>query len=323
MGTRDILAGMRAVCLLLSLAGSLLTPAALGQELAPRAYLITPQGSNAITLTWSFFQGGLNLPGELPIKDASGTFSVPVITYYRSFGVLGRSANFAIGLPYGIGNFEGTLESGNVHQTYRSGLLGAGFRFAINLHGGPAMPVRTFMNWRQNLLVGVSLRVVPPSGQYDPTKLINWGIHRWAFKPELGISKRWGRWILDGHAGAWLFTTNRESFSVPEPQPQMLSPIASFEGHLSYDVKPRLWFSLDGNFWTGGMATLGGVPNPDTKQTSARIGGTASIPLNRRQSLRFSYSHGAYIRFGGDYQNVSVSWQYGWIGSPWALFTGR
>jgi hypothetical protein len=53
------------------------------------------------------------------------------------------------------------------------------------------------------LLLGVSLTVVAPTGQYNTTKLVNWGINRWAFKPEFGYSQRWGKWVLDGYAGAW------------------------------------------------------------------------------------------------------------------------
>jgi hypothetical protein len=29
-----------------------------------------------------------------------------------------------------------------------------------------------------------------------------------------------------------------------------------------------------------------------------------------------SYSNGTCIRFGGNYQNVSVAWQYSWLGRP-------
>lgn len=32
--------------------------------------------------------------------------------------------------------------------------------------------------------------------------------------------------------------------------------------------------------------------------------------------MKFSYSGGAYTEFGGDYQNVSVAWQYSWLGRP-------
>jgi hypothetical protein len=100
------------------------------------------------------------------------------------------------------------------------------------------------------------------------------------------------------------------------PKPQSEQPIGSFEGHLSYDVKPRLWFSLDGNFWFGGVTSLGGIANPVTHQTSSRIGATASIPLGPHQAVKVSYNNGAYIRFGGNYQSVAVGWQYSWIGWP-------
>jgi len=33
---------------------------------------------------------------------------------------------------------------------------------------------------------------------------------------------------------------------------QSQNPIVALEGHLSYDFTPRLWISLDGNFWHGG-----------------------------------------------------------------------
>jgi hypothetical protein len=121
---------------------------------------------------------------------------------------------------------------------------------------------------------------------------------------------------LDGYAGVWFFTKNRKFFSIPTPKPQTLSPIGSFEGHLVYEVKPRLWFSFDGNFWIGGTASVAGILNPATKQTSSRIGGTASFPLNQHQSIKVSYSGGVFSRFGGNYQNVSLAWQYGWVGKP-------
>jgi len=133
----------------------------------------------------------------------------------------------------------------------RSGLFDLGLRFSANLKGGPAMSVQDFVDWKQKTLLGASLTVIAPTGQYNPTRLLNWGINRWAFKPELGYSRRWRNWVLDAYGGAWFYTTNQASFSLPHPQPQTKSPVGSFEGHLSYDFKSRCWASLDGNFWFG------------------------------------------------------------------------
>ena len=41
-------------------------------------------------------------------------------------------------------------------------------------------------------LVGVSLTVAPPLGQYDDTKVINLGTNRWSVKPEIGLSRACG-----------------------------------------------------------------------------------------------------------------------------------
>jgi hypothetical protein len=92
--------------------------------------------------------------------------------------------------------------------------------------------------------------------------------------------------------------------------------MAAFESHLSYDIKPFLWFSLDGNFCYGGATSLSGVANPNTRQTSSRIGITGSFPVAKHQTIKVSFNDGAYIRFGGNYRNVSVAWQYSWLGKP-------
>jgi hypothetical protein len=293
------------------------------QDLAPRAYLITPRHSSAVTLTWSYYNGSLSFNGIIPVKDARGTHNVPVLSVYHSFNFFGRSTNLTASLPYAFGNFTGEVLS-QQHSVYRSGLVDFDARFSVNLYGGPSMELPKFAKWKQKVLLGASLRVVAPTGQYDPTRLINWGINRWAFKPEFGYSQRWGNIVLDGYAGVWFYTTNPAYFSIPVPQPQTEAPIGSFEGHLSYYAGRigglkglRGWVSLDGNFWWGGITAVNSIRNLDTKQTSSRIGATLSLPYTEHQSLKIAYSDGAYIRFGGNYQNVSVAWQYSWIGKRW------
>jgi len=297
----------------------LLLVSARGQDLAPRAYIITPIHSNAATLVYSFSTGNLVLDGSLPITGATARISVPVVSYFHSMSLFGRSANLTVSLPYGVGHFRGTVV-GAEHDAYRSGLLDSSYRFSINLTGGPAMDEQAIRRWRQRTLVGVSFKLVAPTGQYDPTKLINYGNNRWAFKPEIGVSRRWGHWVLDAYGAVWFFTTNHEFFSHNQfsrgKNTQEQQPTFAFEGHLSYDVRPRLWASLDCNFWIGGRTILNGVENPNTLQKNSRIGGTLSVPLNKHQAFKFSYNNGAYISYGGNYQNIAVGWQYSWQGRP-------
>src|SRR5258708_38799617 len=117
-------------------------------------------------------------------------------------------------LSYAVGNFQG-VPSGQSRSLCRSGMLDSSFRFSVNLVGGQAMQAKEMAKWKQKRLLGLSLKLVAPTGQYSGTKLINWGSNRWAVKPELGYSERWGNWVLDGYGGGWFYTANPESYAGP------------------------------------------------------------------------------------------------------------
>jgi outer membrane putative beta-barrel porin/alpha-amylase len=286
------------------------------QDLAPRAYIITPIHSNAVTLAYSFSTGNIIFDGSTPITDSTAKVNVPIFSLFHTLSFFGRSANFTASLPYGVGNFRGTVVGAET-KVYRSGSLDSSYRFSVNLKGGRAMDLKDFVKWRQKTLVGVSIRMVAPTGQYDPIRLINYGANRWAFKPEVGVSQRWGHWLLDTYGGMWFYTTNHDFFSLNGVRNvKTQGPIFAFEGHLSYDVRARLWASLDGNFWVGGRTSLNGVENSATLQRNSRIGATLSIPLSQHQALKFSYSRGAVVRYGGNFDTVSMAWQYSWRGRP-------
>jgi hypothetical protein len=289
------------------------------QDLTPRAYLITPIHSNAVVLSYSFETGDILLNPTLPISNARGTLHIPILSYAHSFNFFGRSANITAALPYGVGHFTASL-NGMPEAVYRSGLYDSQFRLSVNLKGGPAMDVRQFLQWKQKTIIGASVTVSTPTGQYDPTVLVNLGTNRWAIKPEIGFSHRWNHWVGDFYGGAWLFTQNSEFFSHNQQFPgintQTQNPLAAIEGHLSYDLKPRLWISLDANYWYGGKTFRNSVVVLGTLESNSRIGVTASVPLHKHQSLKFSYSYGAIVRVGGNYNNLSVGWQYSWLGRP-------
>src|SRR5262249_19098126 len=111
---------------------------AAAQDLTPRAYVVTPARSNAITLSYIFNDGELNFEGTVPIVDATGRLSIPALNLYRSFALFGRSANAAVTLPYGVGTFKGTVFDQEIVAD-RSGLGDAIGRLAVNLVGAPAM----------------------------------------------------------------------------------------------------------------------------------------------------------------------------------------
>jgi hypothetical protein len=288
----------------------ILAGASSAQDLAPRAYLITPSGANAVTLSWSFNDGAVFLDPSIPVDNLRSQFQTAVVSYTHAWSFFGRSSNISLFLPYARANASGSV-AGTPTAVYRSGLADSRIRFSVNLKGGPAMGLREFASWREKSLIGVSFTAVVPTGQYDPARVINNGSNRWAFKPEIGFSRRWQNWALEGYVGVWLYTPNRSYF--PGNSSRTLEPVGAAETHLTRYFKPRLWVSVDGNYWIGGRSSINGVSNAD-EQRNSRVGVTAAIPINRRQSVKVSYARGAYVQIGGDYQTVSFAWQYSWLG---------
>lgn len=105
------------------------------QDLAPRAYVITPTHANAVKLAHALFDGSLIFEGTVPITGATARAHVAILNYSRSLNFFGRTANFTASLPYGVGNFRGTVVGAET-LAYRSGLLPSTFRFSLNLIGG-------------------------------------------------------------------------------------------------------------------------------------------------------------------------------------------
>ena len=192
-------------------------------------------------------------------------------------------------------------------STSRSGLSDMRLRFSWLLVGAPAATIGEIAKAPRKTILGTSLSIVTPTGQYFPEKLINLGTSRWAFKPELAISQPVGkRWLIDFYTGIWLFTKN-DSF-YPGSSVRTQDPLGSFQGHISYNIQPLMWVALDLTYYTGGSSSIDGVEMND-RQSNSRIGATLVLPVRKRHSVKFAYSTGAIIRSGADFSTFSVGWQ--------------
>jgi len=178
----------------------------------------------------------------------------------------------------------------------------------VNLYGAPAMTPKEFASYRQATILGVSVTMAPPLGQYDSTKLVNLGTHRWSVKPELGLSRAFGRWVVEAMAGVWLFTDNTDFFGG---RTRTQDRIVATQVHVTYRFKRSMWLAADANYFTGGQTTIDGTQNLDLQRNS-RIGATFSSALDRHQAIRMSVSEGAYTTIGADFILVAVGYNYAW-----------
>ena len=148
---------------------------------------------------------------------------------------------------------------------------------SINLYGAPALTLKEFADWEQDLIIGASLQVSAPWGQYDPSRIVNIGTNRWSFKPEIGMSKAVGPWTLEVQAAATFFTDNDDFYGG---KTRSQDPLYSCRGTLIYGFRSGIWASVDATYFAGGRTTVNGVLNNDLQQ-NWRLGATLAFPVDR------------------------------------------
>ena len=284
---------------------ALLSSRAAAQDLEPRAYSPSPVGTTFIVLSATRSSGGVFTDPSAPITDVEATVGVLGLTAGHTFPVGNRQALLLALLPVAWGEASGQVGEDR-REVSRRGLADARIRFSMILTGSRAMKPAEFARAPRRPIVGASVTVAPPTGQYDPERLVNLGANRWAFKPEVGFSYPAGRWWLDAYGGAWLFTKNDEYYPGLSLREQ--DAILALQGHVSRLVGRRAWLAANATWYRGGTTHINGVGKADLQQNT-RLGATLSVPLGRRHSAKLAYSTGATTRIGADFRTITVAWQ--------------
>ena len=254
---------------------------AYAQDLEPRAYANTPVGLNFLLAGYAYSKGSIATDPSLPLQNANLDIHSMLLAYARALDVWGRSGKFDMILPYAW--LSGSAEfAGQPQEREVSGFVDPRLRFSVNFYGAPALTLKEFADYKQDLIMGASLQVSVPLGQYDADRLVNLGTNRWFFKPELGISKAWGPLTLELAAGVTLYTDNRDFL---DGKTRAQAPLYSVQGHVIYSLPYGIWVGVNGNYYTGGRTTIDGVEGDDV-QKNARLGVTIALPVDRHQSVK-------------------------------------
>jgi hypothetical protein len=276
-------------------------------EIEPRSYVNTPVGINFLLAGYAYSQGGLSTTASSPIKDAELRMNSGALAYARSLDMWGKSGKFDVILPYS--GLSGTaLVSGLPVERNVSGFNDPRFRLSMNFYGAPALSLQEFADFQQDLIIGASVQVSAPLGQYDDDKLVNLGNNRWFIKPDIGISKAWGPLVLELSSGVFFFSKNDDHFDGMTLEQD---PVYTSQLHVTYNLGSGIWAALSGTFDYGGRTTQDGVQSDDL-QSNTRVGATLAVPVNRNNSIKLYASTGTHTRTGSDYDLLGLVWQYRW-----------
>jgi hypothetical protein len=276
------------------------------QDLDPRAYVRVPIDMTVLVIGFSYTYGGVVLDPTSPIQDLKAKVETPVIGVGHTFNLFGLTSQAFVALPYSWAQASGKL-LGEDSSITRTGLGDTRFRIATLLLGAPAVTREEFAKSTPQTVLGASLTVVMPTGQYFNKKLINIGTNRWSFKPELGLSYVVSKqWFIDLYAGVWFFTNNNSFYTGTSVRSQ--NPLLTFQTHLSYNINPLMWAAIDFTYYTGGQSSVNDFYKDD-RQNNSRFGATFNFPVSKLSAIKIAYSTGAIIRLGANFSTISIAWQ--------------
>jgi hypothetical protein len=297
-----------AACLL-----AVLTPALAAQEMEPRAYSASPVGTSFLVVPVLNSAGAVVTDPTIPLTDVSANVVTFAPRYGHSFGLFGAQALFTASLPYAWAWVSGKVQSASTDSAItRDGMADLMAKLTVNFVGSPAMTPaqfakRTVPAW----LVGASLAITAPTGEYFPYKLVNIGSDRWSFKPEVGVSYNWrARLYVDLYSGVTFFSPNPAFY--PGTSTRTQDPLWSVQLHASYNFTPRIFAALESTWYSGGSSIVNGGP-PSARQDNSRVGALFSYGFTSRQAVKISYSAGAVARAGQNFKTWMLAYQYLWF----------
>ena len=278
------------------------------QDLEPRAYSAAPTGTNFLVAGYMYSTGSVSPVPSLPVTGVQAAINTATFGYERTFGLFGRSASLGVALPYVAADLSGNVEAQS-RSISRSGLGDLLLRLATNLVGGPALTPAEFARREPTTTLGTSLLVIAPTGDYNSAHAINISAHRWAFRPEIGLSQPIGNWFSDFAAGVWLYSDNTDFFNG---NVRSQDPLWEFQFHAGYNFRPGLWLAADATYYTGGDTSVNGVSG-HAFQANSRYGLTLSIPIAQRFAVKLAWSSWLTSRTGANYDTFGVTFQYRWF----------
>ena len=252
------------------------------QDLEPRFLSALPTGGNFAIASYGYSRGNILVDNSLPIEDLNARLNNFVLGYARSFKLFNRLTKFDVVIPYSFGKFDGIVSSID-STTTRNGLADPLIRISMILVGTkPLKPAEYFKHEPKKFKLGLSLRIRPPLGQYDPTKFINLGANRWAFKTALAASYTIKKKLtFEGHLITWFFTDNKSFYNGNTIAQK---PLIAAHLHISYVFKPGIWLAISAGTSGLGETIINDVEQDDL-QRNTRFGAAFAYRINNHNAL--------------------------------------
>ena len=255
----------------------------------PRMYWNAPVGMNILqTYAWFISGNQAVTSGAQYNPDISADINLALVGYNYAYDVSGHSALFSAVIT--AGNISG--EFLNISQSER-GLGDLYLQSTFNIFGAPALSYEEFATYKQKTILSLLLGVNMPTGDYDINSDLNMGANRWAVRVGLPFVQTLGDWkpgeitTLEILPSVWYYGDNDDYGALSQKLEQ--DPLYVIEAHLTRDITPAFYVSLDYLYQTGGETTLNDIKNNDSQNIDS-LGATFGHMINEQLQFLFRYS---------------------------------
>jgi hypothetical protein len=280
------------------------------QDLEPRLLSPTPTGGNFAIASYGYSVGNIMLDNTLPVENLEASINSLVPAYARSFKMFKKLSKFDVITPYAFASYDAVVDGVDTSAT-RNGFGDPMVRLSMILIGTGALNPADFMNQQpKKFHLGAALRIIAPLGQFDPSKLINLGANRWAFKCTLAASYTLARkWVFEGHLNSTFFTENSSFFNG---NTLLQKPLISTQFHTTYVFKPGIWLAASIGRSYLGETVLNGEEQ-DNLQSTSRYGLVFAYKVSKHSALKAGFTSGITARYGADFTTLVLAYQFIWF----------
>lgn len=306
VGERGLTA-IAVLCLAVGMVASLATGTAFAiPATGPGEYANLPLGYNYGEIIYSNVDGNVSLDTALPIGGLDASVSSWVLRYFKYYNAGGQIGRWGVLIPWArvSGDLRGTPISGS-----NDGFGDPVIMVTKTFKGAPALPLPQFVGYEQDTIVAGLLAIEVPLGKYDRDRILNIGTNRWAFKPEVAVSKKVNQWAYEVYGNVQFFTDNDEHLGSNTLEQD---PLWGLEGHIIRDFKLGRRVSFDVLYALGGATALNGVDRDD-KQNNFVIGTNIIVPVSPADILTLIYqTNSRSIEGSPDFDVWSVVFTHLW-----------
>jgi len=302
----------KVLAVVILLAVFILPEQANAQDLEPRRWGHLPTGINMVGVGYAYTDAFVYFSPFWKIRNTSARINSYALNAIHTFDLAGKSARVSFLLPFVSGRWEGDVDN-QFEVVHRNGFADPRLRLSVNLYGAPALKGAKYTQYQAehttNTVVGASLAVRAPLGQYYEDELINISANRWTVRPQIGVVHSRGPWSLELTGSVILFSDNKKFIDNTRLEQKTMY---TAQAHVIYDFKPGLWVSLSTGYGSGGRVYL------ENKKTAFEVdnwlwAASFGIPVGKTQSVKLTWLSGRTQNdVGRDSDNLLLSWSMRW-----------